>query len=713
MLQSASNVTSVSEGDEIAVAIDLRLQFSADTTKHLASNRCTKLQIPLHSMSLPETAHFVLTSMANKIQFSSQSWYDSHSCHDSFRLIIFESTRQSRDLPVSIAATEKLTPFVGHLTEDYDMASKFTSLSTTDNDPSQSDETGGQFRYAPFMFDVGPIDGTAGHHFCIFVHSFDAHQSGCVSIRLDTKLEAEDTTASQSFAIAQNGGLIFNDLFFSVAAFVQNRFGIDVNGGATILSFSDLVGNWSTRAKSYVDLYLAHESVLLSPTLAAGARGDSKTLSSTSVANRKDTALQQFMFFKVPHFLARTKTTTLCEGDVQAALDDILRKQLRNSDESESESNISHPTHSGILQLGKSNLQLVDYVYASIWWMQLFNIYVTMVYEISSRQQETILTRHGVHSFHAPCPTSIHPQQNLDLTLISEGDLKLFSRASFRNLRQSSLLVTTKMYSQMDLQNKNQNGLPESVPALRIMLESCKPIDIVSEGDSLHSLLYQLGPELVVTMYLEIRRDVSFLHAQIESENCNACWQTRHDLLLSLTIVKNAVSEGDVLMYEATCSHELIRVQSFVTIVMVHNFVHEHRSRYSIFFTCDIIESDRNKLQLAEQIQRNVIFDCKQLQQKSWQYESTIADESIRKHIESTVMVDTAILPLTHRSSAATQQSTVYSYAYLFSQSNRHASSIVLSLQRNSWCYPDGWMVQVQVLVLALVAKCHLSYVAT
>ena len=52
MLQSASNVTSVSEGDAIAVAIDLRLQFSADTTKHLASNRCTKLQIPLHSMLL-------------------------------------------------------------------------------------------------------------------------------------------------------------------------------------------------------------------------------------------------------------------------------------------------------------------------------------------------------------------------------------------------------------------------------------------------------------------------------------------------------------------------------------------------------------------------------------------------------------------------------------------------------------------------------------
>eukprot|EP00956_Cyclotella_meneghiniana_P025912 scaffold55036_cov32-Cyclotella_meneghiniana.AAC.1 len=230
MLQSASNVTSVSEGDAIAVAIDLRLQFSADTTKHLASNRCTKLQIPLHSMSLPETAHFALTSLANQIQFSSQIRYDSHSYQDSFRLIIFESTRQSRDLPVLIAATEKLTPFVGHLTEDYDMTSKFTSLSTTDNDPSQSDETGGQFRYAPFMFGVGPIDGTAGHHFCIFVHSLDANQSGFVSIRLDTKLEAEETTVSPSFAIAQNGGLIFDDPFFSVAAFVQNCFGIDVNG---------------------------------------------------------------------------------------------------------------------------------------------------------------------------------------------------------------------------------------------------------------------------------------------------------------------------------------------------------------------------------------------------------------------------------------------------------------------------------------------------
>eukprot|EP00956_Cyclotella_meneghiniana_P017273 scaffold27981_cov37-Cyclotella_meneghiniana.AAC.4 len=145
MLQSASNVTLVSEGDAIAVAIDLRLQFSADTTKHLGSNRCTKLQIPLHSMLLPETALFALTSLANQEQFSSQSWYNSYSYHDSFRLIIFESTRHSRDLPVSIAATEKLTLFVGHLTEDYDMASKFASLSTTDNDPSQSGKTGGQF----------------------------------------------------------------------------------------------------------------------------------------------------------------------------------------------------------------------------------------------------------------------------------------------------------------------------------------------------------------------------------------------------------------------------------------------------------------------------------------------------------------------------------------------------------------------------------------
>ena len=150
----------------------------------------------------------------------------------------------------------------------------------------------------------------------------------------------------------------------------------------------------------------------------------------------------------------------------------LLRKQLRNSDESESESDTSQPTHSGNLQLDEITLQLVDYAYEAIWWMQNLDYYVILVYELSCKQQETHSIRdrdHFVVPGHLPIRQQYHLWTSLqyhpDRTSISEGDVVLFKQASFRNLRQSSLLVTTKMYSQMDLQNKNQNGLPESVPA--------------------------------------------------------------------------------------------------------------------------------------------------------------------------------------------------------------------------------------------------------
>eukprot|EP00956_Cyclotella_meneghiniana_P024417 scaffold48946_cov63-Cyclotella_meneghiniana.AAC.9 len=707
MLQSASNVTSVSEGDAIAVAIDLRLQFSADTTKHLASKRCTKLQIPLHSMSLPETALFALTSMVNQIQFSSH-WYDSQYHHDSIGLIIFES-RQPRDLPESILATEKLTLSLRHLTnEDYESTSTdSTSSSTSNNESSHSDENGGLLGTGPFPFvyEERSSHGTAGHHFCIFDHSFDDAPRS-VPMELNTHFEAEETTASPSFAIAQNGGLIFSDLFFSVAAFVQNCFGIDVNGGATILSFRDLVGNWSTREESQLDLHLAHESIsLLSPTLVAGARANSKTLSSTKEVIR-DEASHYFKSIKVPYFPASTKTTTLCEGDVQATLVKTLREISRSNECARAIGSNSTGSGSDNLQLDKCNGDSTV-----IWFMQQFEHYIDMIYELQFKQQETSLTPDGVHSFSAASPSSIQQQHNLDLATISEGDAMILDKENCRNLRQSSVLVMCEIYSQMDLQNKND--LP-SLPSSCVRSVICN-IDAgsISEGDLLDSdgcrnlsssILEATG---MTYMQMKVRS------LRIEEDKANQCIPftavtivSEGDLLLfeATTIV----SEGDLLLLEATQAFSVRLFQksykSFIT-NYIFVFGNERRSSISSSFPCYASERDRYKLQLAEQIQRNVIFDCKQLQQKSWQSESTIANESIRKHIESTVMVDTTIIFLMHRSSAATQQSTVSSIAYLLNQSNQQAASIDVSTQRNSCHGFDGWpiVMQVQVLVLALV----------
>ena len=201
----------------------------------------------------------------------------------------------------------------------------------------------------------------------------------------------------------------------------------------------------------------------------------------------------------------------------------------------------------------------------------------------------------------------------------------------------------------------------------------------------LHSLLYGFRTEVVVTMHVKIHHDVFLLEVKKQRpgcEDCSNCLQTKRCPLLLLT---SLVSEGDVLLYDA------IQVQvNSVRLFQKSDKIKSIRSSSSI--TCDMIESSSNYLRLDEYIRQIITFDskCKELQQKPWQSKFIITKESIRKHIESTVMVDTTISFFMHRSSAATQQSTVYSYAYLFSQSNRHASSIVLLSQRNSWCYPDS-----------------------
>ena len=120
--------------------------------------------------------------------------------------ILAHSTNEDYELP-SKSTSSYLTY------EDYEVTSKSTSSSMPDNDPSQSDENGGQFN-AP-----------AGHHLCTTVKSLDAQlvtnedydmartwfdeflmapsNSPNVPLQASTPLGTPDNEASQS---SQNGG---------------------------------------------------------------------------------------------------------------------------------------------------------------------------------------------------------------------------------------------------------------------------------------------------------------------------------------------------------------------------------------------------------------------------------------------------------------------------------------------------------------------------
>ena len=204
---------------------------------------------------------------------------------------------------------------------------------------------------------------------------------------------------------------------------------------------------------------------------------------------------------------------------MQAALVNTLQRISRlNVCASESNS-----TDSGCLHLDKRNVCLVDYGYEAIWRMQHLVYHVILVYELQSRQRYSHLTRDRVDSFHAvrPPPPSIRSRRHhLDPTLISEGDLKLFDRAGFRNLRQSSLLVMSKMHSQMEFWNNLRIKSDEGLPLLPFILLSSIPFTIVSKRDLLYLLLYGFRTELAAMMHVNIHYDVPLLKVQKQRHEC-------------------------------------------------------------------------------------------------------------------------------------------------------------------------------------------------
>eukprot|EP00956_Cyclotella_meneghiniana_P011362 scaffold15948_cov43-Cyclotella_meneghiniana.AAC.2 len=186
--------------------------------------------------------------------------------------------------------------------------------------------------------------------------------------------------------------------------------------------------------------------------------------------------------------------TTLCEGDVRAALVEFLQAMSRNSSAS-----VSNSTDGGYQHLNKI---------------------ILCISTTTMKQQETHPIRDRIH-FVLPGHLPIRLQYHPDRTSISEGDVVLFDRASFRNLRQSSLLVISKMQLQMDLQNKNNRTTYESNQMqdclycyLLFTLISSIPVTIVSEGDLLHLLLYGFGTELAVMMHVKLHHDVLLLKVQ-------------------------------------------------------------------------------------------------------------------------------------------------------------------------------------------------------
>ena len=410
------------------------------------------------------------------------------------------------------------------------------------------------------------------------------------------------------------------------------------------------------------------------------------------------------MFFKVPHFLARTKTTTLCEGDVQAALVEFLQAISRNTSASVSNSangGDGFANSNGILQFDEINLRFIVNDYAVTLRARQLEYYVIKFnkcnYKCRQRNKQDPSTR-------APSVAS-SSEFNLDLSSISEGDVALFDQASFRNLRQSSLLVTSKIYWQMELQNKNDKGLPiPSLPikpmSITLISDGDMPIAIASEGDFMCRTELSVMTNVKACHYVSL---VEFPKNVPQSENGHGyykCKQTEQDSLLPLT---SFVSEGDLLLHSAAISYRLI---SSTLLVTMHESGHNHRCNNSLGLCSYCANKDNKDLTLAKCIPRDmkVIFDSKDSQTR--QFES-ITNELFHKQIESTVMVDTTMSFLMHRSSAATHQSTIFSFAYLLNHSNRQAASIDVSTQQNSLRGFDGSIVnmvqQLQVLVLALL----------
>eukprot|EP00956_Cyclotella_meneghiniana_P036501 scaffold126451_cov36-Cyclotella_meneghiniana.AAC.1 len=370
--------------------------------------------------------------------------------------------------------------------------------------------------------------------------------------------------------------------------------------------------------------------------------------------------------------------TTLCEGDVQAALVEFLL--VSNSSASVSNSTYSgggFANSNGILQLNEINLRFIVNDYAITWRVQQLEYYVIEFYKCNFNCKQ--------RNKHDPSTRArsiaLCPESNLDLASISEGDVVLFDRASFRNLRQSSLLVINKMHSHMDLQNKNDKGLPiPSLPikpmSITLISDGNMPIAIASEGD------FMCRTELSVMTNVKACHYVCEFPKNVpQSENGHGyykCKQTEQDSQLPLT---SLVSEGDMLSHSAAISYRLI---SSTLLVTMHESGHNHRCNNS-FGPCSYCANEGNKgLTLAKCIPRDmkVIFDSKDSQTR--QFES-ITNELFHKQIESTVMVDTTMSFLMHRSSAATQQSTIFSFAYLLNHSNRQATSIDVHLEYSKY----------------------------
>ena len=287
-------------------------------------------------------------------------------------------------------------------------------------------------------------------------------------------------------------------------------------------------------------------------------------------------------------------------------------------------------------------------------------------HELQCRQQETFLTREGLHSFQAFNPRCLPSQRyhhHNDPTSISEGDLVRFDEANCRNLRRSSLLAIK--LSEIELQNKDK-GLPK--PSSPIKSISSMSIAL-SEGDLLlyeQSVLYGYSTELSAMMHVKIHQVMLLLEVQKQRsgrENCSSYLQIKQDPLSLLTI---SVSEGDSI--DAAPISNSCQWNCGKPFIVKHEFdKHVHQSSSSSR-SCFVTERNNNDFQLEEYeniIQPTDKLNCMKAHQML-QFESIIINESIWKHIESTVMVDTTIcLSKQHNNEATQQQSTVLSMARL------------------------------------------------
>lgn len=133
---------------------------------------------------------------------------------------------------------EKLTLSNGNLIEDYNMMMTiFTSLSTPDNNPSQSDKNGGQFRNEMIKSQLAEMLVTIFVSFYNHLMTIDALPSMPTSKPMKLQL-------CHCWQLPKMEASLCNDLYFSVAASVVNCLGIEVSSSATIQPFNDQWSCW-------------------------------------------------------------------------------------------------------------------------------------------------------------------------------------------------------------------------------------------------------------------------------------------------------------------------------------------------------------------------------------------------------------------------------------------------------------------------------------